>query len=147
MNGYELITETFSNVMLTNIFLLLLLFHKYTHNIIDLWLLALIVICISSWIVYISPRYFVVDKYSIRITLDGPHMHAMHVLVHIIPLLIVFHLYFSFYKKHKCSWRTANTLLLVFTYFWIYNPVRLYRMNEYALVGMFILACAIYLLV
>jgi hypothetical protein len=137
----------FTDVMLTHVYIILVVLHLWTVKVFDLWLLSLIVLCISSYIVYVSPRLFIVDKFNFKYILHGPYLHAAHVVMHIIPCMFIMYHYLQYYTTNKYSIATANSLLLVFVYFWLYNPVKIYRVHPYALVSMFVLACLLYMII
>lgn len=99
------------------------IFNKY----IDLVFSSLVILLISSYFVYIRPRYFEVEKINGQMSrYEGMTLQIAHFLFHIVPFAFVVYVsnYVVDYRK------LFFTVALMYTYFIVIDVEELYKISR-----------------
>lgn len=127
--------------------ILLTILAPYVHPFINLPLLAIIVLVVSSYIVHIWPkRMFYVDFVNERVTeLKGAYLLILHVIFHVLPMTYIIVKYANDKRTHGLS-ATCTAVALMLMYIIFVNPQHVYGVPEGLLSGLIIMALCIYAL-
>jgi hypothetical protein len=123
--------------------IILVIFHKFTHQWIDLMLSSLIVLFVSTYICYIDPGYLqIVTKFKneqsqlVEVPNDADTdttridstmsvvfgkatvcaLHVLHLTFHVLPVFLIAYLYGTYYIRRGIGLHTLATLLIFFIY-------------------------------
>lgn len=120
--------------------LVLVVFHSRTHAYVDLLFLTLVVLVLSTYILYVADgRFILIDRNSNSIEFHPYDLETIFVnlVFHVAPFVIVTYLYFDYYMSQFDVDRFILTILLVFSYVTIVDYGFVYGINgpEVPLVG------------
>ena len=76
-------------IYLTNWIILIVLFHTFTHRIMDLHLLTLFAFVGGSYVFYVKPKYLPIYRKDEMTKWRGWKMHMTHFFKHLIPLVFI----------------------------------------------------------
>ena len=122
--------------------IILVVFHKFTHQWFDLMLSSLIVLFVSTYICYIDPGYLqIVENFKseesqlVQVSTDDPDttridytisvvfgkatvcaLHVLHLTFHVLPVFLIAYLYGTYYIRRGIGLHTLATLLIFFIY-------------------------------
>ena len=115
----------------TNWVIFLVVFHTWTHEYVDLFFLTLIVLALSTYILYVANGHFVYFFNSTTVQLDKEDTETIfvHVVFHVVPFIFVTYLYFDYYMSNFDSERYLLTVLLVLAYLTIVDYEFMYGID------------------
>jgi hypothetical protein len=105
----------------------------YTHRILDLFLMTLLVLVLSSWIVFVYPRYIYITDYlgandTTEYVLIGWNLMYLHVLVHIVPFVAIVAV--GYRPEKTLTWKTWFTIAIFGVFICFSNTQRLYGIDK-----------------
>lgn len=135
----------------TTVNLLLLLLWPLTRYIIDPLLSCFVVLVLSSYMVYVSPRLIygpVVlrhsDRAHVRYFISGIDLHVFHVCLHVVPLLFLLWLHTRYGAPGFAVHRVLTTVALIFAYFLAVDVYDVYRVPVDRLLVLALIAVLLY---
>lgn len=131
--------------------IVLVVFHRWTHNCINLLFLTSVVFVFAMYISYIQPGYFkynpIGDGETYKIT--GMAKLALDMLGHVVPLLFVVWRYWHYYNQRGMAYSmvTSNAFLIVLIYLMAFDAKYMYDADGMSVVVLTIICLSLYLLI
>jgi hypothetical protein len=107
--------------------LLLVVFHKYTHDFIDLYFISGIVFVLSMFVSYISPGYLNYEQNGNVYKIEGPLKVLIDVTIHILPFVFISLYYGQNIQSGLCL---SNAMLIMLIYLILFDPKRVYNVGD-----------------
>jgi len=149
---FDLLFREKKNVMaalkyFTTLNALLVVFSHWTRHYIDLFLSTLVVFVLSSWIVFVYPKY--IDTTDLlnkqddkKYALIGWNMMYMHIFVHILPLVALVALGY----RPEYTWKTWVAIIMLVMFILFSNTRQLYGIQPSVLLVLGMLTIIFYVL-
>ena len=118
----------------TTFSILCVLTSRYTCKFLDLFLMTLVVLVLSSWIVFVYPRYISLTDYIGRedddkeYVLIGWNLIYGHLILHVLPFVAIVAL--GYRPEKKITWKTWLTVAVLSLYISSSNTTHLYGIDK-----------------
>jgi len=96
--------------------IILVIFHKYTHKYINLLYTSFIILCLSFYISYIKPGYYIYYFNNKKYIVKGLYKLIFDIVNHLLVFIFILYNYHKYYRTHI----NYNTLLVSIYLFIIY---------------------------
>lgn len=108
---------------------ILVLFHKYTHKIINLLFTSFVVLIISMYISYINPKYYLFKFDNKEYVFKGNNkLFLIDLPMHIGVFVFIYLIYYKYYKKNNLT--IPITICFLLFYFVFFNTPKIYNISR-----------------
>ena len=128
--------------------LILVIFHKYTYQYLDLMYLTFISLIVGSYISFINPKMYVVNnKPDEEIVLKNFHRFVIVDLsVHLFCFVFIWYYYYDYYKHLNSMIPLVTSILVLIVYTLNIDVAKVYRLQFKELLYTTLLSTMLYFL-
>ena len=119
---------------------IIILFHRYLYKSVNLIYLTYITCLIGTYLSLYNPGYFKVNISGETIVIDGWKKFIMADMVHLLPFLFVYCMYYTHYKNEPGYVPMVNAMLLLLIYVILANIKKIYLVPFKELLAVFVVA-------
>lgn len=137
-------------LFLTILIIPLVTAHKIVHKHLDLMFLTFIVMFMGIYFAHVNPKYFVL--FSFNNNTDNFILHdtlaiTLNDILHIVPFFFVYAIYGKYYSRNFKYLLLLRTICLLTIYFIVFQPSKIYFVQNKELFKVFFIATMIYILI
>lgn len=118
--------------------IILVIFHKYIYNKINLLFTSFVILITSLYISYINPKYYLFEfNNKDYVFKENNKLFLIDLPMHIGIFIFIYLTYYKYYKKNNST--LLLTFCFMFFYFVVFNTEKIYNLPRYELLAV---ACA-----
>lgn len=135
------------HIFFTTWVVIIIIFHKYTHRVLDLLLLSFITMFCGLYFSIINPRKFCFILFGEYYVLEGADRFVIiDMFFHVLAFMFVYCTYREYYLPFTVNTRFIITLCLLIFYLLIIDASKLYIVSKENLLGISALSLLVYML-
>jgi len=126
----------------------LCLFHSYFYKCIDLMYLSFVVLIVGTYLSFVYPRKYVVEKDKNCFVFDNiTRLLCIDLVVHLLMFVLIYKRYHSYYSKSGFDFKICMSLVLIAIYFVMLRNIDVYLLPKIDMIAMLIVSSILYLVV
>lgn len=126
---------------------LLVALHKNLYKNINLLYISFVTCVIGTYFSLYNPKYFEFEWKNKTYIVDGWKKFFLADLTHIIPFLIIYCIYYKYYKTSKSILQNIHAFLILIIYLSLYNVQKVYNVSFWEVLIVFSIATLLYNLI